>query len=320
MIVSAGESLIDLVEQATSPGRVLYEAVPGGSPWNTALALARLGAPAGYLGPLSTDRFGSLLRDRLEADGAVCLLRQPSERPTALAVAEGRADGDVAYRFHRSGTADRDLDFRALSEALPARPAIYHTGSLAIADDPEGETWVDLALAAADRGALVSLDPNIRAAAIREPGHFRDRLALLLDRTAIVRLSEDDLAFIVEEGDLAAARSLFFDRHGCALLALTCGARGSVLMTRSAEAWVDAHRPASLVDTIGAGDVFTAALLARLHQDGLRCEADFASLSAAALAEAGSFAAAAAGLACGRRGCDPPRLDEVEAALGKGAG
>ena len=314
MIVAAGESLVDVAVLESERGRLLLEAVPGGSPWNTALALGRLGAPAGFLGPIASDPFGLLLRDGLDAAGVKVLLEATSPRPTALAITERNEGGDVAYRFHRTGTADRDLDLAALAAALPHSVAIYHTGSLALADEPEGETWTDLALAAAERGALLSLDPNIRPGTIQEPGRYRDRIGILLDRTAIVRLSEEDLAYVVEAGDLAAARALFFGRHGCSLVALTCGARGAVLMTDGAEAWVDAHRPASLADTIGAGDTFTAAMLARIR--ALGCRTDLRSLSAEALAGIGRYASAAAGLTCGRAGCDPPTAADVATALG----
>ncbi|MGQ7794249.1 PfkB family carbohydrate kinase [Faunimonas sp. B44] len=316
MIVAAGESLVDVAVRGTERGRLLLEAAPGGSPWNTALALGRLGAPAGFLGPIASDPFGVLLGGSLGDAGVKVLLEAASPRPTALAITERSESGEVAYRFHRTGTADRDLDLAALAAALPHSVTIYHTGSLALADEPEGETWADLALAAAERGALLSLDPNIRPGTIQEPGRYRDRLGILLDRTAIVRLSEEDLAYLVEAGDLAAARALFFGRHGCSLVALTCGARGAVLMTAGAEAWVDAHPPAVLVDTIGAGDTFTAAMLARIGASGCRTEADLRALSAEALAGIGRFAAAAAGLTCGRAGCDPPTAADVAAALG----
>lgn len=315
MIVSAGECLIDLTERHAAGANPVLEALPGGSPWNTALALGRLGAPAGYLGPISADRFGRLLRRRLEEAGTRPLLADESPRPTALAVVGTGASGDAVYSFYRTGTADRDVDRQAMLSALPGDLAVYHTGSLALADEPEAEVWAEAAAAAADGGALLSLDPNVRPRFIDNDARYRDRLALLLDRAALVKLSEEDLGHLMVEPELGAVRRLFFEQHGCALVALTRGARGATLLTERAEAWVEPHPPARLVDTIGAGDTFSAALLVQLHEFGCRDAGALAALSAEQLATAGRFAAAAAGLVCGRQGCDPPSRAEVEAEM-----
>ena len=315
MLISAGESLIDLIQRPSDGANPLYEAAPGGSPYNCAYALARLGAPAGYLCPISGDAMGRLLRARVEGSGLRILIGEPSNAPTSLACVSVGEDGQPAYQFYRTGTADRDISVDRLVAAIPDNVTLFNTGSLALADDADAEIWIAVAEAAADRGALISVDPNVRPRFVSDWDAYRARIARLFDRAAIVKMSDEDLESLALPADPGEAARLLLDRHGCRLVALTCGGDGAIVASRDHTVHIPAHVPPVFVDTVGAGDTFMGGLLAELHaRDALTDEA-LAGLSPADLERIGRFAAIAAGLNCAEQGCVPPVRATVEATL-----
>src|SRR5215207_5173366 len=145
MSVVGGESLIDFIERPGAGQNPLYEAFPGGSPYNCALAMARLGAPSGFCGPFSHDRLGVFMREHLQASGAHVVLGEPSPRPSSLAIVSLGTDGQASYRFEREGTAEHDIDADRVMAAMPAEANVFHTGSLAIVLDADAAVWRQVA-------------------------------------------------------------------------------------------------------------------------------------------------------------------------------
>lgn len=300
MILVVGENLIDLVVTAGGPIR----AEPGGGPFNTARAIARLGLPCSFLGRLSDDRFGDLLAGRLRDDGVGVAVPRRLPVPATLALAEVE-DGQASYRFYLEGTAAFALESGDVRLALELRPEAVHVGSLGLVVEPMASAIVEL-VEALPAGTLVMVDPNCRPAAIRDLRSYRGRLDRLLARADVVKASVDDLAFL-EPGDAAdvVARRLL-DAGPTAVL-LTHGAAPARAFARTGEVEVDVP-VAQVVDTIGAGDVFGGSFLAWWSRHGL-ARREAADLHV--LREGLAIAARAAAFTCEHRGAEPPRLADL---------
>jgi fructokinase len=304
MIVVAGESLIDLLVRPDGS----VSATPGGGPFNAARTLGRLGVPVAFLGRLSTDAFGRILRSRLSNDRVDVGLAATTEDPTLLAVAEVGGDGAATYRFHTVGTAAVGLTEADLpGGALPERTVGLHVGSLGLVLEPMASTIAAIA-ATAPADVLVMLDPNCRPAAIADPVAYRSRLAGLMPRVDAVKASTDDLAWLDPRSDpVDAARAIV--QAGPALVLVTDG-RGPVrIVTKDEVVTIDVPEVA-VVDTIGAGDAFGAAFLAAWWRAGLGRH-DLGDLDA--LTAATRFATVVAARTVARAGAEPPTLEDLSA-------
>jgi fructokinase len=302
MIVVGGEALFDLVLEGTEQ----LQAHPGGGPFNTARTLGRLEQQVGYLGRLSTDRFGTRLRqllldDRVSVDTAVA-----TEDPTTLALAELDAAGTARYRFYAAGTSAPGLAPDDALLALPPHVDILHVGTLGLVLEPCAEALE----AVVDRlagNALIAVDPNCRPSIITDEAGYRARLRRVLAKADLVKVSEEDVGWLDPDRDpVAATRELM--SGGAAAGVLTLGARGAVAITAAGEVAVPAP-PADVVDTIGAGDAFGGGFLAWWRRAGYTRE----QLSdMGAVVEATRFACLVAAKTCERPGASPPRLAELQ--------
>jgi fructokinase len=305
MIVSCGEALIDFLP-ADVGGRAGFSAAAGGSPFNVAIAAGRLGAPAGFFGGLSTDLFGDILRAALDASGVDASLAQVSERPSTLAFVS-LAGGSARYAFF-----DEQSAGRMLSEAdLPAFPrtvTALHFGSFSLAEEPCGTAFEAL-MQREQRDRVISLDLNIRPTLIHNRDGHIARLDRLIEMADIVRASDEDLEWL-EPGADAAEMTARFLKRGAKLVVLTRGADGALAATRHETVTVPA--PTVIVaDTVGAGDTFTGALLAHLHEQNSLSKQAIAKLGSDALRAALDYAARAAAITVSRPGCDPPWRREL---------
>ncbi len=300
LIVVAGEALIDLVP---APGDTLA-AHPGGGPFNTARTLGRLERPVAYLGRISTDRFGARLAELLAADGVLSDAVVRTGDPTTLALAEVDDAGVASYRFYDRGTSAPGLTEAAALAALPPRAGYLHVGTLGLVLEPMAAALEALARRLAGQ-ALVMVDPNCRPT-IAGAG-YRERLDRVLALADVVKVSEEDLAFLAPGVPaLDAARALL--DGGPAVVLLTRGADGAVAIGRDREAAVPAP-PVKVVDTIGAGDAFSGGWLAYWAEQDLG-RAELA--DAGPVLEATRFACLVAALTCARAGASPPRRSELE--------
>jgi fructokinase len=302
MIVVAGEALMDLILHPD--GRLA--AVPGGGPFNTARTIARLGGAVAFLGRLSTDRFGGVLREALVGDGVDVSFATSTDDPTTLAVAELDGGGAATYRFHTAETSAPGLTPETVRSALAERPAALHVGTLGLVLEPMAAALAEGVAGVGDE-TLVMLDPNCRAAVIRDRAAYLERLGAVMARADVVKVSGDDLDYLAP-GVVAreAARGLL-DR-GPSVVLLTDGGRGVAVITR---AWaVELAVPAvPVVDTVGAGDSFGGGFLARWIERGLG-RAELA--DEVAVAEAATRAIEVASVTCQRAGADPPRRAELD--------
>ncbi len=297
-----GEALIDLVAEAD--GRL--RPAPGGGPFNTARALARLGVPTAFLGRLSTDAFGRQLAALLEGDGVDMSLAGHGDEPTTVAVARLDAGRAARYDFYHRGTSAPNLTPAMVPAKLGHDVEALHVGSLGLVLEPMASTLFEL-IRRERAGRAVMLDPNVRPALVSNAGVYRSRLESAMANGAIVKASVEDVGWIYPgvEIELAAARML---ASGARLVVITLGAAGAAGFSRRGGVRVPA--PAvEVADTIGAGDAFGAALLAWLHERELL--AKDLRLDGPELETALEFACRVASFTCSRGGADPPRRNEL---------
>lgn len=312
MIVVGGENLIDFIQEGGTPQAPLYRAAVGGSPLNTAKAAARQEVPVGYLTPISDDTLGRLIRADLAADGTA-LLAPASSRPTSLAVVSLES-GQPAYQFYRERTAERDVTAAGLLAAIPPETEAIYVGSLAITGVADGAAWAEVYATLAERGIFTALDPNIRAAFIEDEALYRARLETLLGQTRLLKLSDEDIAWLYPGTPPREAAAAIHARSGADLVVLTMGSEGAVGYGAFGTVAVPAHPVPDLKDTVGAGDTFMGTLLAQTRRRGLASGGALASADSDTIASLLRTAGQAAAINCGRVGCNPPRLSELDTA------
>ena len=302
MIAVAGECLVDLIPDGS--GR--YVAHPGGSPANTAVALARLGSPVLMLARLSTDEPGQLLRQHLIDNGVDLSRAVRTTDPSGLAVVSRDASGSASYRFALDSAADWLWTAQEL-RPLPDGVRALHAGSLALATAPGGAVLEDL-LARERTRCTTSIDPNLRPGLLGPPGTARERMRRWLGLADLVKASAEDVALLHPGAGLAeVARD--WAAEGPGLVVLTDGAAGVLAVHGEDELRLPAVA-VSVVDTVGAGDTFTAGLLHALGEAGALGDR-LTGLPRAVVEQALGYAARAAAITCSRAGADPPRAAEL---------
>lgn len=305
MITIVGESLVDVIAREGSAEPTLH---PGGSPANVAVALSRLGQPTTLVTQIGADDYGGLLRAHLERNGVRVVLAGPATAPTSRAIARLGANGVATYQFELSWDV-RDLRLAPGSTAL-------HVGSLGVLLAPGGEHVRSLAENVSGRpGVVTSYDPNIRPSVTTDRPRAAGIAWRLAARADIVKMSDEDLGWLFPgtTPEQVAARLLGRGPDGTKLLVVTFGSRGAMVAVAGDCRWAAAV-PVEVVDTVGAGDAFMAALLAGLADSGLlspqalaRCAASGRDL----LYQIVDQAMAAAAMTCARAGADPPTAREL---------
>jgi fructokinase len=320
MILCCGEALIDMVPSTSPEGMTTYRPLPGGSPYNSAIAMGRLGTPVGFLGRLSSDFFGTMLVDRLKQNGVKTdyIIRAPQN--STLAFVKLEAGKEPQYVFYTEGTADRSFSVEDLPKTLPQDLHGILFGSISMTMEPVAstiETFIQTQSRRQDDAApVISLDPNVRPVMIQDHGRYVKRLESWIASATIVKISGADMEYVYpslsREEALEKVLSL-----GPTLVVTTLGADGALAIGRrndgsrfSATAPVV---PVKVADTIGAGDTFHAGLLSWLELKGKLNRQELANLSEKDLKEALFFANKAASLVCTKHGAEPPTMAEMEA-------
>ncbi len=268
MLLCAGEALIDMLPRKTEGGEAGFAPYPGGSVFNTAVAAARLGVNTGFFSGLSNDLFGERLTAVLTASGVDHALAARSDRPTTLAFVT-LTDGQASYAFYDENTAGRLVSEADLPDLPDAVTAVF-LGGISLAVEPCADAYASLAQRAG-QDRLVMLDPNIRPGFIADEARFRARMDAMLAVADVVKISDEDMAWLLGEGalDEMAARLL---AKGPALVLVTQGAEGVTAYGAGAPCHMPARR-VEVVDTVGAGDTFNAGFLAGLDDAGMMAKA-----------------------------------------------
>ena len=304
MILACGEALIDMLPRQTAAGEDAFAPYAGGAVFNTAIALGRLGAPAGFFCGISRDFLGQILRDKLSESGvnsSACVI---SDRPCTVAFVK-LVDGQATYAFYDENTAGR-----MLTEAdLPATDAqALFFGGISLVAEPCGSAYEAFMLREAPT-RVTMIDPNVRPGFITDPAAYRARIDRMLAAADIIKLSDEDLHWLRGTGDTdALARDLV--SGGARLVCITEGAKGVTGYSPENEVFVPAT-PVKVVDTVGAGDTFNAGVLASLHAAGALTKPRIAALTGAEIRDALTLGTRAAAITVSRAGANPPRASEL---------
>lgn len=306
MIVVSGEALMDVFTAGDTPTGMALDARIGGSPLNVAIGLARLRQPVAFFGAISKGALGERLARALAGEGVDLRCTARLDAPTTLSLVDLDARGVPAYAFYGNGAADRSLPLAALA-GVPAAAA-YHFGSYAMVVEPVAATQRALVEREHTR-SVIAYDPNVRLNVEPDVARWRDTLAWMLPRTHLLKVSDEDLALLFPGVEPAALAAQWL-QAGVALVVVTRGAHG-------ASAWTATHHASvqpvavQVIDTVGAGDTFQAALLTALAERGLLSPDGLRAIGEAALREVMGFAVRAAAITCSRRGADLPRRGEL---------
>lgn len=302
MLTVIGEALIDEVLSDTAPPR----AHVGGSPLNVAVGLARLGHPTQFLGRFGDDEFGRRIRRHLAENAVLAPLPADSE-PTSVASARLDPAGGANYTFQLSwelpGLASRDDLFNGTT--------LVHTGSIAAMLDP-GARDVLTAIQHARPFATITFDPNCRPTIMTDVNYAREQAEKFVALADVVKASNEDLEWLYPGQDHRESARRWL-QLGPAVVVVTRGSKGPWAVTERGECEVPATAT-SVVDTVGAGDSFMAALLSALvdrELDGAQRRNELHGLSVEQTQGVLAFAAAAAAVTVSRAGANPPTRDEL---------
>lgn len=301
-IAVLGEALMDLL-----PDGGVLRGLPGGSPANAAVAMARMGLCVTFLGGCSTDTWGDRIVTHLQ-DNDITVAGQRSSHPTALAVATVGVDGSATYRFLWEGTADRAVTAADLPADLDV--AALLVGSVDAVLGPVADAVLDL-VRRVHEDVVVVLDPNLRPSIIGDLDAARERLLELAGFATIVKASDEDLSLLLPDLDPDEAAFQLLDGEATQLVAVTRGGGGAWMTTPRFQLPIPAADVPEVVDTVAAGDTFTAGMVTSLAERGLLTRSSLRRLSSDDALAVGRFAAIAAGLVVGRVGADPPHRSEL---------
>ena len=308
MIICCGEALIDMIPSVDPTGKRAFTPHTGGAVFNTAIALGRLGAPVGFVSGISTDLFGDMLRQGLIDSNVDTGNVVMSDRRTTLAFVTLK-DGQASYLFFDENSAGRMLYVDQLP-AVPDTTTALFFGGISLINLPAADFYVALAMREASKRVIMA-DPNIRMNFVGDEAEYRARLERLIAHTDILKVSDEDLDWIVP-GPLSLlekADTLLNDGPG--LVIVTRGSEGATaLFGTDGVVEVPAQRT-TVADTVGAGDTFNAGVLAKLSEQRLLSKLALQNITADQVTAALAMGAKVAGITVSRPGANPPWAHEL---------
>jgi fructokinase len=316
MITSMGEILVDFLPMASERKTAGFSMHAGGSPFNVAMGVARLGLPVAFAGKLSTDLFGRFLLARVQAEGVDTRFLLTSEAQSTLAFV-AKENNEPVYAFYCEGTADTLLTPDEIPAALFEETGILHFGSISLLLGTTPAAVVSTVERLKGR-ALLSFDPNVRPGLVRDEVAYRALLDRVFALADVVKISAADLDWLLPGLDVeeASARLLAF---GPALVVVTRGDKG-VLARREGQIWEVPALDEQVVDTVGAGDAFSSGMLAGLAERGVVSRSALEHLQPEEFVQVLRLGAVVSGLTCTRAGADPPTRAEVSSFTGDAPG
>jgi fructokinase len=312
MYLVCGEALFDFFSENDASGlasKVNFKAIAGGSPFNVAVGLRRLGVDAALLAGLSTDYLGRRLLQVLQDEGVCQDYLLDFAAPTTLAMVAVGANGSPQYSFRGEGCADRQLQPQDLP-ALGPEVRGLHIGSFSLVVQPIADTL--LALVRRESGKrLISLDPNVRLNPEPDIDLWRARIATLVELADLIKVSDEDLHLLYPGQDPAQVIEGWL-QHRCQLVFLTRGGEGASVFSRVHGSWSAPACGVKIADTVGAGDTFQAALITWLTEQQLDSVEGVKQLGREQIDRMLKFAVQAAALTCSKTGPDLPYRKQLD--------
>lgn len=311
MILVCGEALIDLFVRASGGSEISTRAVAGGSPFNVAIGLARLGVRTAFLGGISRDHFGAFLANRLAREGVDGRFVVRIDRPSPISIVATTDDGQPNYTFHGESAADRSLQLAHLPSMLPDDIQALTFGSYSMAVEPVGTTFA--ALAQREHGRrVISIDPNVRPTVVSDMQSWAVAAERFYRTATIIKASDEDVRVTWGDRVSIADAAAYWLKCGARLVVVTEGAKGATAFSAAGSVSVPGCSVA-VRDTVGAGDTFHAALLAQLARTGRLHPEAIAALDLPAIGELLAYATAAAAITVSRDGADLPTATDIDA-------
>jgi fructokinase len=318
MILGCGEALLDMIPH---PGET-YKPCCGGSPYNTIIAVSRLGTPSAFLANFGEDFFGELLFKRLKDNHVDTRFIRRTNENTMLAFVKLENGREPLYSFYTEGTASVSFRPQDIPDCLPPEVNCIYFGSVAMTMEPIGTSIEMFIQQQSERpdGPVISYDPNVRPFVIKNRAAFVEKFERLAACANILKISEADLAYLYPSLPSEACFEKILspgNPAGTRLMVCTFGREGATAALKSGSGLIRASAPAPdlpVKDTIGAGDTFHGAFLSYLDRTGALSRSAIAALTHRDLTAALLFANRAAALVCSREGAEPPTLGELEAA------
>ena len=306
MYLVCGEALFDFFSEEDACGQAAklnYKAIAGGSPFNVAVGLRRLGIESGFFAGISNDYLGRRLLQVLKDEGVSERFLVAFDAPTTLAMVAVGANGSPQYSFRVEGCADRQL---ALAHLPPLGDEVrgLHIGSFSLVVQPVGDTLLNLVKRESGK-RLISLDPNVRLNPQPDIQLWRARVAELAQHADLIKVSDEDLHLLYPDQSPESVLHGWL-QHRCQLVFLTRGGDGASVFSRQHGTWSQPALKVVMADTVGAGDTFQAALIAWLTEQQLDSVQGLQQLSREQIDAMLSFAMRAAALTCGKTGPDLP--------------
>ncbi len=306
MILCCGDALVDMLPGKTGSGEAAFVPHAGGASLNTAVALGRLGVPTEFFSGISRDLFGQLLENALENGNVGIKYAIRSDHPTTLAFV-GLSNGQANYTFYNENSADRTLSESDLPD-LDDDIAALLFGAISLVQEPCGTAYEALMKRECQK-RIVVLDPNIRPSFIGDRASHLARMNRMVAMADIIKVSDEDLAWFDAESDVVAIVDRWLD-NGTKLIIVTAGVKGSTAYRKGGSSHAEVE-PAEVVDTVGAGDTFSAGFLASLQRDGLLTKQTLADADDKSIARALAIGNRAAAITVSRAGANPPWAHEI---------
>ena len=307
-ILCCGEALIDMIPVESTTGTLAYQPCSGGAVFNTAIALGRLGVETEFLTGLSSDLFGEQIKATLAESGVASSLCKLSTLPTTLAFVK-LADGHATYVFYDENSAGRML---ALDDVgpVPADMEALFFGGISLAVEPCARTYEAIAVRESGKHVIM-MDPNVRPGFIQDAGVYRARIQHMMAHCDIVKVSDEDLVWLMPEVEGLDAQVDVLRRAGPSIILVTKGADGATAYLSGGRAVTVASEKVTVVDTVGAGDTFNSGILAKLSELNLLDKQALATVGEEDMAAAMAFAAKIAAVTVSRKGANPPWRKEL---------
>lgn len=311
MYLVCGEALFDFFSEEDASGqasKVNYKAIAGGSPFNVAVGLRRLGIESALLGGVSNDFLGQRLLQVLKDEGVSQQFLLEFDAPTTLAMVAVGANGSPQYSFRGEGCADRQLAIEHLP-TLGDEIRGVHIGSFSLVVQPIGDTLLSLVKRESGK-RLISLDPNVRLNPQPDIQLWRERVAELVKHADLIKVSDEDLHLLYPDQSPESVLQGWL-QHRCQLVFLTRGGEGATVFSRQHGSWSQPAVKVVMADTVGAGDTFQAALIAWLTEQQLDSVEGVQQLTRAQIDSMLGFAIRAAALTCSKTGPDLPYRQQL---------
>ena len=308
MIICCGESLIDMISIANAGNESVFSGLTGGAIFNTSIALGRLDVPVGLISGVSTDLFGKKITKDLTDSNVNIKLLIRNEKPTTLAFVDVK-DGQANYTFYDENSAGNSIHY----SDFPNIPKIATTlcfGGISLCTEPAASAYEKLFIQEI-KNKVLFLDPNIRSTFISDEISYRKRLNKMISSSDILKVSDEDLDWIVTSGSNINEKIEKLHNLGAKLIIVTKGAEGVAAYVKNKKVINLPAQEVNVIDTVGAGDTFNAGFLAKLSNLKLLSKSNVKNLSSKHISMALEYGIKAASITVSRKGANPPLLSEI---------